>query len=562
MSATQQETTRPGPPTAGTSYPAVIARAIVEEGVTDVFGLMGAGTIQLTHYLTEEGVAIHAARHESGAVGAADGFARVTGDVGVCAVTWGPGLTNTLTALLTASRGRTPLVLVAGDSSTMPVDRSPFAAGTQGLDQARVLAAFDVPVVRARPESAGADVGHAFAQARAASAPVALLLPMEYLGVGAAEAPRSAPLKATAAAVDVGAVDAAARAIAASERLVILAGRGASGASVPEALVRLADQNGALLATSLKGIGLFSGHPYDLGVAGGFSTPLVADLLSQADCVVSFGASMNRFTMKSGALFAGARVIQCDNDPAALGAYCPTDVIVRGDAGAVAEALLERTAERVAPTGFRAAADGAGLSPASLRVDFPDVSEPGALDPRAVCRKLDELLPRERTVVVDCGQLCEYPIESMVFDAPDRLLWMMDFGAIGSGLGPAIGAAIGRSERTTALFVGDGSFFMTMGELDLAVRDQVPLLIVCMNDRAYGSEMYHMREMGLPTDNAFFDTPELDVVARAIGAEAERVTTLEQLDELAPRLQSLRGPLFLDCILTQEFIPTPLREHA
>ena len=148
----------------------------------------------------------------------------------------------------------------------------------------------------------------------------------------------------------------------------------------------------------------------------------------------------------------------------------------------------------------------------------------------------------------------------MTFDDPDSLLWMMDFGAVGAGLGAAIGAAIGRPDRTTVLFIGDGGFFMTMGELDLAIRDRVPLLLVCLNDRAYGSELYHMREMGVPLDGAFFETPELDAIARAMGADAQRITTLEQLDALTHSFSSLDGPLFLDCIITQDFLPSPLRK--
>jgi thiamine pyrophosphate-dependent acetolactate synthase large subunit-like protein len=547
-------------------FPAVVARAIAAEGVSDVFGLMGAGTIQLTHHLAEEGVTTHAARHESGAVGAADGFARVAHDVGVCTVTWGPAVTNALTALTTARRGHTPLVFVAGDSSTMPRLRSPFAAGTQGVDQARVLAAFDIPVVRAHPDTAVADVAHAFAQARLHSTPIALLLPMEYLDRPArATSPpeqKSSHAATRPSSADEDALLAVARLLSESQRPLILAGRGAVESQARDALVQLADRTGALLSTSLRAVGLFSGHPYDVGVAGAFAPPVIADLLRQADCVVGFGASMNQFTMMSGTLFPDAAIVQCDVNASALHAYYHADLAVCGDARQVAQALLEKLGDGFGSGSFRAAADQAGLSPASLRHEFPDVSRPGALDPRAVCRRLDNLLPRDRTVVTDAGQFCEYPVESMRFNDPDSLLWMMDFGAVGAGFGAAIGAAIGRPDRTTVLFIGDGGFFMSMGELDLAVRDRTPLLIVCMNDRAYGSELYHMRDMGVPLDAAFFDTPELDAVARAMGAHAERVTTLEQLDALAPRFASLDGPLFLDCILTQDFLPTPLRESA
>lgn len=102
---------------------------------------------------------------------------------------------------------------------------------------------------------------------------------------------------------------------------------------------------------------------------------------------------------------------------------------------------------------------------------------------------------------------------------------------------------------------------MTLGELDMAVRVDAPLLVVCLNDRAYGSELYHLREMGLPVDNALFATPDLAKVAAALGMDALQVTEFAQLDELPDRLASARGPVFVDCLSTREAVPTPLRDH-
>ena len=551
-----------GGPGATTSFPAAIARAIAAEGTRHAFGLMGAGTIQVAHHLTDdEGVSYHAARHEAAAVGAADGYSRASGEVGVAMVTWGPAVTNTLTALTTARRGASPVVLVAGDTSTSPASRRPFAAGTQAVDPSRMFAAIDVPVVRCTPESVAEDVAQAFAHARLRETPVALLVPVEYLQT-------RVPVTATGistgfsqrdqAPVDRGQIERAVELLRASERPVILAGRGALLSGAREALVDLAERTGALLSTSVRGVGLFDGHPYNTAIAGGLTPPGVAELLARADCVVSFGASLNAFTMKSGRLFPAANVIHCDLNASAFHAHQPADAIICGDTRAVATALLDRLGPGDAPRAYRALADDAGLGPAMLRFDFPDVSREGALDPREVCRRLDAVLPAERTIVTDCGQFSEYPVETMTFQ-PGGLLWMLDFGAVGSGLGAAIGAALGRPSRTTALFIGDGGFLMTMGELDLAIRDRVPLLVVCMNDRAYGSELYHMRDLGLPDEHALFETPDFAAVARAMGADAERITRLEQLDELGDRLRTLDAPLFLDCMLTQELLPTPLR---
>ena len=166
----------------------VVAEAIARQGVRDVFGLMGAATIRLTmDLINRRGIAVHAARHEAGAVAAADGYARVSGKVGVAAVTWGPALTNTITSLTTARKGASPSVvsLLHGNSWGAPASKSPFAKGAQGIEQELLMAAIDVPSVRIRPLTAGRDVALAFALARERSAPVALFLPLEYEGVAA-----------------------------------------------------------------------------------------------------------------------------------------------------------------------------------------------------------------------------------------------------------------------------------------------------------------------------------------------------------------------------------------
>jgi thiamine pyrophosphate-dependent acetolactate synthase large subunit-like protein len=547
--------------TRSTTFTEVIAGAIAAQGVTRAFGLMGAGTIRLTHHLkTDHGVAYHGARHETAAVGAADGYARVTGDVGVTLITWGPALTHALTGLITAQRGASPLVLVAGDSSGLDPAVSPFAAHTQRLEQEQLLGTLGFPVVRAAPATAATDVNQAFALARRASEPVVLLLGAEHETVPTiGDAVRAADdeVATSAPSDDVNGVCAL---LDRAERPVILGGRGAWVAGARDVLVELAERTGAVLATSLRGAGMFRTHPCDVGIAGGFAAPAVGALLAEADCVVAFGASLNRFTTIQGRAFRAATVVQIDRDPAAFEHALGVDVKVTGDAREVAAQILNGLdpARPPRPFGRRAAS----LSPAERRYRFDDVSVPGALDPREVCRRLDAMLAPERTIISDVGQLCEYPIETMEVWDPDGLLWMMDFGALGAGIGPAIGAALGRPERPAVLLIGDGGLLMTLGELDLVVRDQVPLLIVCLNDRAYGAEIAHLRDFGLPVEHAQFATPDLAAVARALGCEALQITSLEQLDVLADRIADLDGPLLLDCLLTQEPLENPIRQHA
>jgi thiamine pyrophosphate-dependent acetolactate synthase large subunit-like protein len=220
--------------------------------------------------------------------------------------------------------------------------------------------------------------------------------------------------------------------------------------------------------------------------------------------------------------------------------------------------VLDGLSERIARHPAKAEREFAPLRPD----EFDDLSVDGALDPRAVVRALHELLPADRAVFTDAGHFSGFPVYQMPVQSPDALGFMIDFGAVGSVLGAGAGAAIGRPERATVAFVGDGGLFMTLGELDLLVRDQVPLLVVCMNDQAYGSELVHLEESGLPPTEALFDTPDLALIAAAVGTGAERVTTIAALRSAVRGWLDggRRGPLLLDVPITRA-VRSPLYSH-
>lgn len=545
------------------SFPAALAAAIAREQVEHVFGLMGAGTIQLTHHLVADfGVKYHAVRHESAAVGAADGFARTGAGVGVALISSGPGFSNGLTALHTAKRGASPLVLIAPDSDLTPPMRHPFAGGAQKLDESLIATVLDALIVRCDPRTVYADVAAAFGAARERQTPVVLLYPFEANSVSAVPGETAGTL-ARRAVIEPRQTDlkAAAAVLSEAEHPLLLAGLGAARAGAEESLLRLADRCGALLATSLRGAGLFAGHPYNIGICGGFATEPIADLIAQSDCVLGVGVSLNGFTTRRGELMAGKRIIHCDVDPSAFYRYERPDVALFGDAKLVAEALYDLVEPR-SESAYRVAAEAAGLVSPSLLHPFDDVSQPGKLDPRAVCRRIDELLPEGRTVVADCNSASEFPVEHVRILTPESLLWMFDFGALGSGLGAALGAALARPERTTVLFTGDGGLFMTLGELDTCVREGLPLLVVCLNDRAYGAEISFMRSLQISEDLARFETPNLAEIARAIGWEAATILELEHLDRHADLIANLDRPFFLDCLITEDPVYSPLRPHV
>ncbi|MDO9397383.1 MAG: thiamine pyrophosphate-binding protein, partial [Herbiconiux sp.] len=155
-----------------------LAEVMVGEGCRHLFTLMGAGNLWLIHHLdVQHGLPIHHLRHENGAVGAADGYARATGELGWATVTQGPGFTNTITALLTASRGRTPLVLIVSDTSNLDPQRFPFAGGVQAIAPELLLHPLGIETVRAEGADAGARLRETARRARAESRTIVFVIP-------------------------------------------------------------------------------------------------------------------------------------------------------------------------------------------------------------------------------------------------------------------------------------------------------------------------------------------------------------------------------------------------
>jgi thiamine pyrophosphate-dependent acetolactate synthase large subunit-like protein len=517
-----------------------VGRALAHLGVDTVFGLLGSGNLTLTNALRDGGARFYAARHEGGAVCMADGFARVSGRLAACSVHQGPGLTNTVTGLTEAAKSRTPLLVLAADTPAAAL-RSNFR-----IDQAGLVEAVGAVSERVHgPDSALDDAARAVRRARVERRAVVLMLPLDVqaaaLPDGARMPPEPPELAPPRPADEV--IAAVAGILREARRPAIVAGRGAVLAGAGPVLRRLGELTGAVLATSAVANGLFAGDPYDLGIAGGFASPLAARLLREADAVVAFGASLNRWTTGHGRLIdPEARVVQVDLDADAIGAHRPVELGVVGDAKAAAAALVAALGE--APRG----------RPLGLAEDIRDFrwrSEPyeeseRMLDPRTLTIALDELLPLERTVVVDSGHLTGWP--SMYLRVPDAagFVFPQAFQCVGLGLGNAIGAAIARPDRLTVAAVGDGGMLLALSELETLGRLGLPVLVVIYDDAAYGAEVHHFRPMGQRVDLAQFPDTDFSALAEAAGCRGLTVRSVDDLAAVRDWLAVRDRPLVLD----------------
>jgi len=555
---------------------------------TPVFGLMSDDTMLLASTLDSMGVPFHAARHENSAIAMADGWASATGELGLALIGRGPATANGLHGAVSTSRTGSKLLLVYGDA---PIGTPPLnEPGPDGkaLNAEAVLGAAGIRTFVARsPGSARETLKLAIAHAQRGQA-AALLLPVDVQNaeidfelegtdegthegshpatpVGA-NANRSATESAAAARVaaqalaaarrpgDAGRASPASIATAAallqrSRKPLFVCGVGAQRAHAREAIERLADHVGAVLATSLKAKDLFRGHPFHVGVIGSFSHSAGRRLMDESDCIVVFGASFNQRTTSTGAaLAAGAPIVHIDRERAHIGRWAPADVAVVGDARAVAEQLLEAVPARPdAEKPLRSEDNRLRLARFDWTQEFRAEHTPRTVDPRALAIELDRLLPADRNLVFDSGNFVQtLPYFSTL--GPQHLKLPWDFFSVGMAFGTALGFAKARPDSTTALVIGDGGLLMTLGELETAVREDIPLVVVVMNDCAYGAEMHYLRLENRPVAQAMFPDVDYAPVAEAFGFRTATIRTLGQLHEAAPLLRSRdEGPVLLDC---------------
>ncbi|WP_344954196.1 thiamine pyrophosphate-binding protein, partial [Actinomadura miaoliensis] len=323
-------------------------------------------------------------------------------------------------------------------------------------------------------------------------------------------------------------------AVARARRPLVIAGRGALVSGARDALVDLADATGALLATSACAHGMFAGHPWALGIAGGFSSPAAADLIRRSDLLLGFGVSFTQWTTRHGALIGeDATVAQVDVEPDRLGRQRPVDLPVLGDARATATALAgELRARGHRPAGVRGDATARTIAEGSNdAVPYTDTSTGRHIDPRTLTKAVDEILPAERVVALDSGHFMGWPARHL--GVPDERGWVFTqaFQSIGLGLASAIGAAVARPDRLAVAALGDGGFWMGLADLETAVRLGLRLFVLVYDDAAYSAEVHHFGPMGHPTSLVEFPDRDIAAVARGHGARGAVVRTL---DDLAP----------------------------
>ncbi|HEU0196825.1 MAG TPA: thiamine pyrophosphate-binding protein [Nevskiaceae bacterium] len=525
-----------------------IAHALSDLGVDPLFGLIGDGNLfMVDHFVGTCGGRYVRATHEANAVLMALGHAQISGGVGVATVTHGPALTNTVTALVEGVKSAVPMVLLAGDTPAM--DRG----HPQKIDQKALVAVTGAGFEPLRSAgSVGEDLTRAYTRARIERRPIVFNMPIELQWKETRDAPIKPPytpqiITAPARGAE---LDQAVGIIASAHWPVVIAGRGAIAPATRAAILHFAERIEAPVATTLRGKDLFRDEAYNLGFCGTLSTPVALDTLTKSDCLIVFGASLNKYTASRGDLLKGKRVVQINPVATEIGRYFPVTAALVCDPGLAADAMVAVLDDaQIAGSGARTEDLRQALAQQHVPAHMSKPPRDNTVDFLEALDVVDRAFPQERVYVTDCGRFILGAWTRISVQRPQDFVHVMGFTAIGLGLGEAIGAALAGNGRPTLLVTGDGGFMLGgVNELVTAVREHLDLVIVVCNDGSYGAEYRQFTARDMDPKIALLEWPDFAPIAQAFGIAASTVRSTADLQQAATAIikRDHTRPLLID----------------
>jgi len=535
-----------------------LAHAFKAEGTTATFGMMGDGNMYWIYALDRLGVKIHEVRHEGAGLGMADGYARTTHTPGVATATCGPGVTQLATALVTASRAHSPLVAFCGEAPSVDDEYAQF------LDQSRFAAACESGFVRlVTPDQADDVVRKAFYLAKTKNRPIMLSCPMDiqqnkFEDDDEAYKPSSTLFTRGAVHPDAKALEQAADMVAGAKKPVIIVGRGAQWAGAGPAVLKLGDRIGALILTTLLTKTFLNESEYHAGISGLYGSRPAMHLCHEADLVIGVGASLNRHTLENGYMYPEARYVHIDSKPhRMMGGGRAADCYLQSDARIGVEELEKLLASRgVKLAGYRTPDVKAQLVNHNAdRTEFE--MDPGTVDPREAVIALDQIVPPDIGVLSGSGMTSAFC--SMLMTRRRGLVQGGHFfGCIGQMLPAAMGAVVATG-KPAMLIDGDASVMMHLAEFETAVRYNMPLLVIVMNNEALGAEYYKLDAHKMETRGSQITTPDLGKVAVSFGGRGRKATTIDELSSAAKEFVAKPGPMMVDLRISKSVPSVPYR---
>ena len=533
----------------------IIVECLKEQGVDTVFGYPGGAILnvydalyeykdEITHVLTS---------HEQGAAHAADGYARATGKVGVCMATSGPGATNLVTGIATAFMDSVPVVAITANVGKSLLGKDSF----QEVDIAGIV----MPVTKhsyiVKDVTKLADtIRKAFLIAKSGRPGPVLVDVTKDVTAAKYEYIPHRPATVTRETKDIRKedIEQAASLINKAEKPFIFVGGGGVISGASEEIAELSARIQAPVCDSLMGKGAFSGEdPMYTGMLGMHGTKTSNLGVSQCDLLIVLGARFSdRVTGNADTFAKNAKIIQIDVDAAEINKNVYVDAYIEGDLKEVLRRLLEKIPAQNHPEWVAHIMEMKKKYP--LRYDESQLTGPYVIE------KLYELTKGDAIISTEVGQNQMWAAQYYKYKTPRMLLTSGGLGTMGYGLGAAIGAKMGRPDKTVVNIAGDGCFRMNMNEIATSVRSGNQLIEIVLNNHVLGMVRQwqtlfydHRYSHTILNDNVDFVK-----LAEAMGAEGIRVTKKEEVEPALKKALASKGTVVLDCWIDQDLSVFPM----
>jgi len=529
----------------------VLCEGIISEGVEVIFGFPGGVLLELYDTLPQYPQLRHIlVRHEQGAAHAADGYARVTGKVGVCLATSGPGATNLVTGIANAHLDSVPMVAITGQVARAFIGKDAF--------QETDITGITLPITKhnylvLNVNELPGIIKEAFFLARSGRpGPVLIDIPKDiFTDQTDVDFPARVELPGYTVVQQghIAQIEKAARLIGEASRPLILAGHGVLISGASEELRQLAETAQIPVATTLLGLGCFpQTHILSCGMVGMHGIACANKAMDQSDLLIAVGMRFDdRVTGKISAYAQQARVIHIDIDPAEIGKNVKVDVPIVGDVKKVLQALNKMVAAAGHMAWLRQLDDWRRQSP-SL-----DIRDTASLLPQYVVSKIYEVTGGEAIIVTGVGQNQMWAAQHYLYTRPNTLVTSGGLGTMGFGLPAAMGAKVGRPGETVWCIDGDGGLQMTIQELGTIVQEKVAVKIAILNNgylgmvRQWQELFYGRRYVATP-----LSCPDFVKIAEAYGIPGSRVTRKEEVVPAIEQAMKHDGPFLIDFMVEPE----------
>jgi len=457
-----------------------LVRTLESLGVEIIFGYPGGATLPIYDELAKSSIRHVLARHEQGAAHMADGYARATGKTGVCMATSGPGATNLVTGLANAYMDSSPLVAITGQVPRPMIGNDAF----QEVD----ITGITIPITKHNYLlQEAAEVPHSvqeafFLASTGRKGPVLLDIPRDVqMEIFAPHQAKYPPLEGYRPTVEghPGQIKRAVSLLKSAEKPVIIAGGGISLAAAREILVRLVDKTEVPVVYTLMGkASIPNSHPLCFGLMGYHGRVEANHAISHADVILALGTRFgDRSTGPISTFAKQAKIIHVDIDPAEISKNVPSYLPIVGDAAQILEQLAALAPAAKHGPWIEELRQVAGQHP--LRGKATGVSIPNIL---RILRDLED----DPIIVTDVGRHQIFTAHYFPVDSGRSFITSGGLGTMGFGTPAAIGAKVGQPDRVVIDISGDGSFMMTCQEVASAVTEEIPVVILVMNDYCLG----------------------------------------------------------------------------